>query len=140
MELLLRLAVVMLVDGAAAQVEEPAPVDSETQAPVDGEALFADDAELLAEGTNVHLENVVVRAKSGLMMRVAVGRHQIYVAPVDPSMLEFLAVGATVDVRGTLRRAPSAPQARLAYAMSSHEARRLARQGVYLDAWSLGRS
>jgi len=45
-----------------------------------------------------------------------------------------------VDVRGTLRRAPGAPQARLAYAMSSREARRLARKGVYLDAWSLGRS
>jgi hypothetical protein len=136
------LVVALLVDVAAAQVDEvgeQAP-ELDEQAPVEGQELFADDGALFVEGTNVHLENVVVRAKTGLMMRVAVGRHEIYVAPVDPSMLEFLAVGATVDVRGTLRRAPSAPQARFAYAMSAREARRLARQHVYVDAWSLGRS
>jgi hypothetical protein len=101
------------------------------------EELFRERRELLVEGTNVYLEDMVVRAKSGVMTRVAYGKHEIFVAPIDPSELQFVAIGARVDVRGTLREAPTAPQARLAYAMSPREARRLARHRIYVRAWSL---
>lgn len=105
--------------------------------PASRQELFVRDPSLRVDGTNVYLEHMVVRAKSGHMMRVAYGKHEIFVAPVDPSTLDFVAVGAKVDVRGTLRDAPSASQARLVYAMSPREARLLARSGVYVDAWSV---
>ena len=98
-----------------------------------GVELF-DEPDEMTEGTNVRFEGAVVRAKSGLLMRVAVGTHEIFVAPPDPSSLEFLAVGANVDVQGTLRRTPTAAQARLIYAMAPGEARRLARTRFYVEA------
>lgn len=98
--------------------------------------LFA-DPESMTEGTSVRLEGAVIRAKSGLVLRVAIDKHEMFVAPIDPSTIEFLAVGARIDVQGTLHRAPSAAQARLVYAMGPQEARRLARTGFYVDAWAL---
>src|SRR5262245_38685679 len=117
---------------------QPPPKDAGVDTsfgPVTKKDLFASRKNLI-EGTNVHLENMVVRAKSGLMARVSDGRHEIFVAPNDPSSLDFVAVGARVNVRGTLFRSPSAGQARLIYAMSAREARRLARDPVYVDAWA----
>ena len=104
--------------------------------PVTNDELFGDPDEMI-EGTNVHLEDLVVRAKSGLLLRAADDRHEIFVAPIDPSWLDFLTVGAHIDIRGTLRASPSARQAKLVFAMSTREAKRLARTPVYVDAWSL---
>jgi hypothetical protein len=127
---------VMIAGTAAGQVREREARD-DANAPATKVELFQRGSTLLIEGTNVHLEDMRVRSKSGVMMRVAYGRHEIYVAPIDPSALDFIAKGARVDVRGSLRAAPSAAQARLVYAMSAREARRLARQRVYVDAWSV---
>jgi len=96
-----------------------------------------DEPDEMTEGTNVRFESAVVRAKSGLLLRVAIGKHEIFVAPPDPSSLEWIAVGAKVDVQGTLQRTPTAQQARLVYAMGPVEARRLARTRFYVDAWSV---
>ena len=112
--------------------EEPAPDEPVLTA----KQLFADPA-AMTEGANVRLEGAVVRAKSGNILRVATQRHEIFVAPNDPSAIAFIAVGAHVDVIGTLRRVPSAKQARLVYAMSSSEAYRLARTRFYIDAWDV---
>jgi hypothetical protein len=101
-----------------------------------GVELF-DEPDEMTEGTNLRLEGAVVRAKAGILLRVSVGKHEIFVAPPDPSSLEFLAVGARVDVQGTLQRTPTAQQARLVYAMSRAEARRLAHTKFYVDAWSV---
>lgn len=96
--------------------------------------LFAEPREM-SEGTNVRLEDVVIRAKSGIVLRVADRKREIFVVPEDPSSLDFLAVGARVHVQGTLRAAPSARQAQLIYAMGPREARKLARSRFYVDAW-----
>jgi len=101
-----------------------------------GEELFA-YPEAMAEGVNVRLEGAVVRAKSGIVLRVAADDHEIFVAPIDPSSLEFLAVGSRINVQGTLHAVPTAKQAQLVYAMGPKEARRLARSRFYLDAWAL---
>jgi hypothetical protein len=93
--------------------------------------VFA-DLDSLSDGTQVWLQDVVVRAKNGNIVQVADHRHEIFVAPVDPSSLEFLTVGAHVDVRGTLRRTPSAAQARFIYAMGPATARRLARDQLFV--------
>lgn len=136
-------SVVLLVwtELALAQVatrERPRDADAaEERGPASKHELFARGRALMVEGTNVHLEDVVVRAKSGHLIRVASGRHEIFVAPPDPSQLSFLAIGAAVDVRGTLIKAPSAGQAQLIHGMGSREARRLSRQRVYVDAWSV---
>jgi len=102
--------------------------------PATNEELFEEPG-ALREGTNVYLEDMVVRAKSGLVLRASDGKHQIYIAPDDPSSLDFIAIGAHIDVRGTLVVAPSARQAQLVFAMGASEARRLARKKVYVDAW-----
>ena len=125
--------VVALVGSALAQ---PPPPDVEDFGPVTKQELFAGPNRLIA-GTNVYLDHVVVRAKSGTMLRVGWDKHEIFVAPVDPSSLGFITVGAKVNVRGTLAKTPSAGQARLINAMSWSEARRLARQSVYVDAWAM---
>jgi len=91
----------------------------------------------VADGTNVLFENAVVRAKSGIVLRVAVGKHEIFVVPPDPSALDFVAIGAHVTIQGTLRPTPSAPQAHLIYAMSRRDAQRLAHTRLYVDAWSV---
>lgn len=96
-----------------------------------------DTPALIAPGTNVDLQAVVVRAKSGNMMRVSLGRRQLFVAPIDPSMLGFIRVGAIVDVRGTLRASPGAAQARVTYAIDRKSAAQLARDRVFVDAWSV---
>lgn len=95
------------------------------------------DPRAVADGTNVLFENAVVRAKSGIVLRIAVGKHEIFVVPPDPSALDFVAIGAHVTVQGTLRPTPSAPQAHLIYAMSRRDARRLAHTRFYVDAWSV---
>lgn len=122
---------------AAGEHLAAAEAGSDTPGPVlTAQELFA-DPEAMTDGTSVRLDGAVIRAKSGLVLRVAIDKHEIFVAPIDPSSMEFLAVGARVDIQGTLHRAPSAPQARLIYAMGPAEARRLARTGFYVDAWAV---
>jgi len=128
------IAVLALTEPLAASQNGSA--DTSDSDVVTAEDLFA-TADAMTDGLNVRLEHAVVRAKSGLVLRVASQHHEIFVAPDDPSKLDFLAVGAHVDVQGTLHRAPAAPQARLVYAMSRGEARRLARTRFYVDAWAL---
>ena len=106
------------------------------QGVITAQQLFA-TPRAFTDGTNVRIENAVVRAKTGILLRVAAAKHEIFVAVPDPSALDFVAVGAHVAIQGTLRRTPSAPQARLVYAMSSREAHRLARTRFYVDAWSV---
>src|SRR5437868_3929069 len=110
--------VVALTGSAFAQAPTPEVDDF---GPVSKQELFATPKKLI-EGTDVYLARMVVRAKSGTMLRVGWGTHEIFVAPIDPSALGFVTVGATVDVRGTLAKTPSARQARLIYAMSASEA------------------
>lgn len=114
---------------------QPAPEADEPDAPVvSKQELFA-DREAMTAGTNVRLDDMVIRAKSGNVLRVGHRRHEIFVVPENPSTLQFLAVGAHIDIQGTLRQAPSASQARLIYVMGAREARRLARSKLYVDAW-----
>jgi hypothetical protein len=104
----------------------------------DAQALSPnDDLAALEPGTSVELDHAVVRGKSGNLMRVAHHRREIFVAPVDPSWLEWIAVGAVVDIRGTVREAPSASQARLVYAVDRATAARLARSHILIDAWAV---
>jgi hypothetical protein len=131
-----RTAFAIVVAAGSASAERQPPV---REFPATNDELFA-NRELLAEGTNVYLSDLVVRAKSGLVMRASYRHHDIFIVPVDPSVLDFLAIGARIDVRGTLRDAPSVGQARLVFAMSASEARRLSRQRVYVDAWSVNPS
>lgn len=91
----------------------------------------------VADGTGVFFENAIVRAKTGIVLRVLAGKHEIFVVPADPSVLDFLAVGAHVDIQGTLRHPPAAAQARLIYAMSTREASWLAHTRFYVDASSV---
>ena len=78
-----------------------------------------------------------MRAKTGNILRVHYGKHEIFVVPPDPAKLDFIAVGARIHVQGTLRKPPTAPQARLQYAMRNCDARRLAHARFYVDAWSV---
>ena len=95
------------------------------------------DPKALSDGQNVRLDEAVVRAKAGILLRVEIDHLQVYVAPIDPSASEFIAVGARVTVSGTLRRPPAEQQARLVYAMGPSEAHRLARTPFYVVAWSV---
>lgn len=110
--------------------------DQDETGPVTKEELL-EDPDALVPGTNVFLDDVKVRSTSGNLVRVSVGRRQLFVAPVDPSVIQFLAVGAIIDVHGTLRETPSAAQAKLIYAASGRAAARMARDRVYVDAWSV---
>lgn len=92
---------------------------------------------LIAPGTNVNLEGAIVRAASGNMLRVSVGRLELFVAPIDPSSIDFIRTGAVVDVRGTLRASPSAKQGMTTYAMNRRLAKQLESDGVYVDAWAV---
>jgi hypothetical protein len=103
---------------------------------VPAQELFG-DPDAMVEGTNVRLDQAVVRAKAGTMLRVLIDHHEIFVSPPDPSKLEFVRPGARVNIQGTLRATPAAPQGQLTYAMSSGEAHRLARTKLYVDAWSV---
>ena len=103
---------------------------------VTAEELF-ENHDQMAEGTNVRFQAALVRAKTGNLLRVAIDHHEIFVAPMDPSSLEFIAVGSRVNVDGTLRPTPAAQQARKVYAMGPAEAKRLARTPFYVEAWSV---
>lgn len=95
------------------------------------------DPKLLTDGQNVRLDEAVVRAKAGNLLRVEIDHLQIFVAPIDPSSIELIAIGARVRVSGTLRRPPAEQQARLVYAMGPSEANRLAHTPFYVEAWSV---
>jgi hypothetical protein len=116
-------------DAAAQRPSDQVATDNEVF--VDKQQLFA-DRDLMTDGTQVWLEDLVVRAKSGNVLKVGDHRHELFVVPADPSSLDFLTVGAHVDVRGTLRWTQSAGQARFTFAMSPAMARRFARQRVYV--------
>lgn len=126
----------VIAGGARVATSQNDPEQGSNSPVVTGEELFAEPAQMTA-GTNVRLAGAVIRAKSGNVLRVAVGKHQIFVAPDDPSALEFLTIGAHINVVGTLRRTPSTGQAQKIYAMGASEARRLARTRFYVDAWSM---
>ncbi len=111
---------------------EPAPDEPVLTA----RELFS-DPQAMTEGANVRLDSAVIRAKSGNVLRVATEHHEIFVAPNDPSSLNYLTSGARIEVLGTLRRSPSARQAQLVYAMPACDARRLARTRFYIDAWDV---
>jgi hypothetical protein len=105
---------------------------AENTGPATNEEVFAKDASL-EPGTNVALENVRVLGKSGNLLRVGHGRRSLFVAPMNPSLLDLIPVGAIINVRGMLREAPSATQTKVIFATSKTVARRLARQRVYVD-------
>lgn len=89
-------------------------------------------------GTEVELDDVRVRAKSGNGLWVGYTRQrQIFVLPIDPSFVEFVTVGAALDVRGTLRETPSAAQAAKTFAMGAQSARKLAGDRFYIEAWTV---
>lgn len=89
-------------------------------------------------GTEVELDDVRVRAKSGNGLWVGYTRQrQIFVLPIDPSLVEFVTVGAALDIRGTLRETPSAAQAVKTFAMGAQSARKLAGDRFYIDAWTV---
>jgi hypothetical protein len=127
---------VVLAGSVRTAVSQNSPPEEPDTSVVTVDVLF-DIPEAMNEGTNVRLEDVVVRAKAGNVVRVSYGKHEIFVVPPDPAKLDFIAIGAHVNVQGTLRRSPSAPQAKLEYAMRASEARRLSRTRFYVDAWSL---
>lgn len=129
------LALLACEDARAQNAPESPDTPDPESGPVTKDELFADPEEEMTAGTNVFLDDVKVRSKSGNLLRVGDGRHQLWVAPNDPSVLDFIAVGATVDVRGTLRETPSAKQAALIYAASGRAAARMARDRFYVDAW-----
>ncbi len=129
------LLVALVSEHAIAQPADD-EADQEETGPVTKDELL-EDPDALVPGTNVFLDDVKVRSTSGNLVRVSVGRRQLYVAPVDPSVIQFLAVGAIIDVHGTLRETPSAAQAKLTYAASRRAAARMARDPVYVDAWSV---
>lgn len=108
----------------------------EDTGPVGKDLVFGEPDEMTA-GTNVYLDDVIVRGKSGNLLRVGQGRRSIFVAPIDPSVIGFLPIGSIIDVRGTLRETPSAEQAELTYGTSDRAAERLARDRLYVDAWDV---
>jgi hypothetical protein len=100
--------------------------------------IFADQESESLIGTEVYLEDVPIRGKSGNGLWVGYQRrHQLFVAPIDPSSVEALTVGARIDVRGTLRRAPAPRQAAKLFALDAASTRRFAGERLYLDAWSV---
>ncbi|HSK04965.1 MAG TPA: hypothetical protein VK932_27140 [Kofleriaceae bacterium] len=148
---------------ARAQPAEPEPAESEPADPKPAEPAEAERAEPaepaeppLEEGFasaeqvfaakpprsladhEVYFEDVPVRRKSGRGLWIGYSaRRQVFVLPVDPSFVSFVAVGAKVDVRGTLRESPAAAQAARDFALDRASARRLANAPLYIDAWSI---
>jgi hypothetical protein len=96
-----------------------------------------DDLSTLESGTTIELDHAVIRGISGNLMRVAHRGREVFVAPVNPSWLEFLAIGAVIDIHGAIRKPPSAKQAQLEYAIDRRTAARLARERFYIDAWAV---
>ena len=128
LDLVHRIVIAILLVTAAARAQ-PDTTDSEPF--VSKQQLFT-DPDAMTDGTQVWLQDVVVQQISGNVLRIGDRHHQLFVVPVDPSTLDFLTVGARVDVRGTLRKTPSASQARLIYAMSRSASRRFARDRLYV--------
>src|SRR5262245_7373747 len=96
--------IVGLITGAGGVTNAQAPVERPPDEPVlTAPELFA-TPDAMSDGAIVRLDGVVIRAKSGNVLRVSVARHEIFVVPADPSTLNFLTIGARVDVQGTLRR------------------------------------
>jgi hypothetical protein len=86
----------------------------------------------------VYLDDVPVRRKSGRGLWIGYSaRRQVFVVPIDPSFVSFVVVGATVDVRGTLRETPAAPQAAREFGLDRTSTRMIAREPLYIDAWSI---
>jgi hypothetical protein len=129
---------VALIRGADAAPPPPPPdCESLEEAELDPKQLYGASSASLAD-TVVSLDAVPVRSKSGNGVWVGYSPHrQIYVVPPDPSSIGFLTVGAKVDIHGTLRVTPSAGQATLSFAMDRGSAGRLARDHIYIDAWSM---
>ncbi len=89
-------------------------------------------------GTNVHLEDVPVRRKAGNGLWIGYSRrHQLFAVPIDPSFVEFVTVGARIDLRGTLRETPSARQATMVFALDRTSSRLIADEPLYIDAWTM---
>jgi hypothetical protein len=89
-------------------------------------------------GLLVHLVDVPIRGKAGRGVWVGYEPgEQVFVVPMDPSSVEFLAVGARIDVRGELVAAPGAEHVRRHLALDASSARRLARAPHYVQAWSV---
>jgi hypothetical protein len=122
---------------AAAQGDQCVGTEAATQDELDPRLVYGDAPANLAD-QNVNLENVTVRKKSGNGMWVGyTSRRQIFVVPADPSFIEFVAIGGRVDLHGTLRKAPSASQAKLTFGMDMASARRLGGEQLYIEAWSI---
>ncbi|MGE0549747.1 MAG: hypothetical protein AB7O24_29160 [Kofleriaceae bacterium] len=86
----------------------------------------------------IHLTDIMVRAKSGNGLWVGyTAARQIFVVPIDPSFVEFVTVSAHVDIRGTVREAPSASQAARIFAMDATSSKRLGRDRFYIEAWTV---
>jgi hypothetical protein len=86
----------------------------------------------------VDLDDVPVRRKSGRGLWIGYSaRRQVFVVPIDPSFVSFVVVGATVDVRGTLRETPAAPQAAREFGLDRTSTKMIAREPLYIDAWSI---
>jgi hypothetical protein len=105
---------------------------AENTGPATNEEVWGKDASL-EPGTNVALDDVRVLGKSGNLLRVGRAGRSLFVAPMNPSLIELIPVGAIINVRGMLREAPSATQTKVIFATSKTVARRLARQRVYVD-------
>lgn len=133
---MLRMALVtalMLAATTAARAQQtPDEEAAENTGPATNEDVFGKDASL-EPGTNVALDDVRVLGKSGNLLRIGHGRRSLFVAPMNPSLIDLIPVGAIINVRGMLREAPSATQTKVIFATSTKVARRLARQRVYVD-------
>jgi hypothetical protein len=128
-----RIVFTVLLVSAAAQAQPTSEPESTDIDPfVSKQQLFSQAGSAFTEGTQVWLQDVVVQQISGNVLRIRDHHHQLFVAPVDPSTLDFLRAGAHVDVRGTLRRTQGVDQARLTYAMSHAAARRFAHDRFYV--------
>jgi hypothetical protein len=134
-------------DPGPAESAQPAPAESAQPAPAEppleegfasADQVFAAKPPRSLADHEVHFEDVPVRRKSGRGLWIGYSaRRQVFVVPVDPSFVSFVAVGAKVDVRGTLRKSPAAAQAARDFALDRASARRLANAPLYIDAWSI---
>jgi hypothetical protein len=128
--------IAIVVNAAGAGEQNDAPTRPRVE--LSRETLFADDAGEALAGTEVVLDDVTVREKAGNGMWIGYepGR-ELFAVPIDPSLLETLAVGARIDVRGTLKKALAPRQAARAFALDAAATRRYAEQRLYIDAWSI---
>ena len=100
--------------------------------------VFAEDLPRSFADWEVYLDDVPVRRKSGRGVWIGYSnRRQVFVVPANPSFVSFVVVGATVDVRGTLRETPAAPQAARDFGLDRTSTKMIAREPLYIDAWSI---